>query len=384
MISVAEKPKGENSNEARFEVLRTPEISVCEERGAQLLSCILKAKNPKWGKSAGPFAEEAESYFQKNPLSPEISEFLDEIRALEEGGVDEETLYTIALTYGRPERNEAAFDFLTKQKSYSGDPQELQQKLLRVLGVFERSFSSSSLAEKLTHEVEADIEARQQNSKETGMRIEAQIAFFKPDSTTTEINKISLMPTDPLYRKDAGSSFVFGEELVLKTNIENPDNLDHEFLHSVINPIVGKLFQRLTEKQKESITHFASEKLKRDYGENPDSLLSEELIRTYNDVVKKGEQPKTYENFSQNVRDINEEQFQKLLSQSEILQARCGELKIATVTDFRDKSQEYFRRFEMNQLRDLIFELYQEYQNRIDKETDNFERFILKRFINKI
>ncbi|MDI3496559.1 MAG: hypothetical protein PWQ35_580, partial [Patescibacteria group bacterium] len=35
--------------------------------------------------------------------------------------------------------------------------------------------------------------------------------------------------------------------------------------------------------------------------------------------------------------------------------------------------------FEKNKLRDIIFKLYQEYSNLNDKESVNFESFILKR-----
>ena len=192
------------------------------------------------------------------------------------------------------------------------------------------------------------------------------------------------MPTDQLDRINTGSAFVFGEELVLKTHIDNPDNLEHEFSHSMINPIVEKLSQLLTDEQKEKISQLANKKLKQDYGEEYFSLLCEEFIRTYNDVFKKGEKPQSYEDFVQKISGISDDQFQKFLSQSESLKVRCGELGIVTVEDFKNKSQEYFERFEKNQLRDLIFELYQEYSNRPDKETENFERFVLAKFSVRI
>ena len=379
-----EKPNEPEKKETAFEVLQTPEISVREEREAQLLSFILKAKNPEWGDIDNPLAVETKKFFVENPLSSEVSGFLDEIRALQEGGVDEEVLYTLAFTYGHPERNEGAFEVITKHKSYIENPQELQQKLFHVLEVFSQSFSLSPLSEKLSVEIEKDKEAREEILDETKARIEKLISFFKPDSKTTEIRKISLMPTDPLDRVNTGSAFVFGEELVLKTHIDNPDNLEHEFSHSMINPIVEKLSQQLTDEQKEKISQLANKKLKQDYGEEYFSLLCEEFIRTYNDVFKKGEKPQSHEDFVRKISDISEEQFQKFLAQSESLKARCAELEITTIEDFKNKSQEYFERFEKNQLRDLIFEIYQEYSNRHNKETENFEQFVLTKFSARI
>jgi hypothetical protein len=379
-----EKPNEPEKKESDFEVLKTPEISIREERGAQLLSFILKAKNPEWGDSDTPLSVDVKNYFSETPLSSEVSGFLDEIRALQESGVDEEVLYTLAFTYRRPERNEGAFEVITKHKSYIENPRELQQKLFHVLEVFDQSFSSSPLEEKLSVEIERDKKARGEILDETKARIEKLIVFFKPDSRTTEIKKISLMPTDPLYRKDSGAAFVFGEELVLKTHIDNPDNLEHEFSHSMINPIVEKLTQQLTDEQKEKISQLANKKLKQDYGEGYFSLLCEEFIRTYNDVFKKGEKPQSYEGFVQKIVGISEDLLQKELLQNKNLKARCDELGIVTVEDFKNKSQEYFERFERNQLRDLIFEIYQEYSNCPDEETENFERFVLSKFSARI
>ncbi|HRY36935.1 MAG TPA: hypothetical protein P5230_03620 [Candidatus Magasanikbacteria bacterium] len=362
------------------EVLKTPEILIQEENGAQLLSAILKAKNPEWGNSDSPVSEKAKRYFQENPLSSDISEFLDENRVLQENGVDEEVLYILALTYGHPERNEGAFKVIRKHKSYIENPEQLQQKLFRVLESFEHSFSLSPLFREIAVEIEKDKKAREEISSETRVRIEQLIAFFRPDPKKTEIRKISLMPTDPLYKKDSGAAFIFSQELVLKTHIENLDNLDHEFSHSVINPIVEKLSQLLTDEQKEKVSQLASEKLKQDYGEGYFSLLCEEFIRTYNDVFKKGEKPQSYEDFVRKISGITEEQFQKFLAQSESLKVRCAELEITTIEDFKNKSQEYFEKYEKNQLRDLIFGLYCDYQNRPVKEVDNFEQFVLKNF----
>ena len=75
--------------EADFEVLKIPEIFVREEREAQLLSFILKAKNPEWGNDDTPLSVDVKKYFSENPLSFEVSEFLDEIRALQQKIFDE-------------------------------------------------------------------------------------------------------------------------------------------------------------------------------------------------------------------------------------------------------------------------------------------------------
>lgn len=377
-----EKPKEPEKKEAPFEVMKTPEIVVQEERGAQLFSLLLKAENQEWGETETPLAKETTEYFMDNPLSPDI---LKTIREFHDQGVDEETLYNLALTYQHPERAEGVFEMAVKYKPHVKNPQEVYRKFLAVLESFDQSFSSSPLAEKFTTEIEQDKNERLKRLEETRKRIENLIDFFKPDSKTTNVQKLSFVPTDPLYRVNPGRNFsAFPGEQIIISHIDNVDNQDHEFSHGMINPIIDKLSQQLTEEQKEKISQLASIKLKQDYGEGFYSLLCEEFIRTYNDVLKKGEKPQTYESFVQKISSISEDQFQKELFQSKNFKARCDELGIATFDDFKNKSEEYFGRFEKNQLRDLIFNFYQEYSNRPDKETENFERFVLAKFSVRI
>lgn len=370
------------SQEVAFEVMETPEIVIQEERGVQLLSLLLKAENPNWGETETTLARETSDYFKDNTLG---SEAIDTIRSLYEQEVDEETLYNLALTYKHPERAEKALEMAAKYKPHVKNPQEVRQKLLEILETFDKTFSNSPLAEKFATEIEIDRNERLDRLEETRQRIEVLIDFFKPDSRTTDVQKISFVPTDPLYRKNSGRAFsAFPGEHIIISHIDNVDNQDHEFLHSIINPIVEKLSRQLTDEQKDEVSKLASGKFRQDYGEGHFSLLCEEFIRTYNDALKKGEMPETYEDFVQKVSEITEYQFQKGLSESSNFRQRCESLGIATVDDLRKQSEGYFEKFEKNSLRDLVFEFYQEYERRPNKESENFEQFVLSRFSNKL
>ena|GEM_PF-590901 len=378
-----ENPQNNTEKQERsFEVMKIPEIVVQEERGTQLLSLLLKAENPEWGETETPLAQETTEYFRDNPIDSEI---LKTIKEFYEEGVDEETLYNLALTYQHPERAEKVLEMMAEYKPHVKNPQEVYQKVLTLLENFDKTFSASPLAEKFATEIKRDKNERLQRIEETRKRIGSLIDFFKPDSKTTDVKKLSFVPTDPLYKKNSGRAFsAFPGEQIIISHIDNIDNQDHEFLHGIVNPIVKKISQQLTDEQKEKISQLASEKLKQDYGDGHFSLLCEEFIRTYNDVLKKGEKLQTYEDFARKISGINEDQFQKFLAESRNFNARCSELGIATIEDFKNKSQEYFERFEKNPLRDLIFELYQEYSDRPNKETENFEQFVLKNFPDRI
>jgi hypothetical protein len=376
-----EKQTEPEKKEIDFEVMKTPEIAIQEERGAQLFSLLLKAENPEWGETETPLARETAGYFRDNPINPEIIKTIEDFHAQ---GIDEETLYNLALTYQHPERAEKVLEMATKYKPHVKNPQEVHQKLLALLESFAGTFSASPLAEKFTEEIERDKNERLKRLEETRKRIENLIIFFKPDPKTTNVQKLSFVPTDPLYRKNSGRNFsAFPGEQIIISHIDNTDNQDHEFLHGVINPIVEKLSQQLTDEQKERISQLVSRKLKQDYGDGYFSLLCEEFVRTYNDIFKKGEKPQTYEDFAQKISGLDEEQFQKFLEQSKSLRLRCEQLGINTIEDFENKSQEYFEKFEKSRLRDLIFEIYREYNDRSDRNT-NFEQFVLAKFPARI
>jgi len=367
------------------EVMKLPEIRAQEEKGATLLSVLLKAYNSDWGGHEHELSNEVEKFFEQNPLDEKSTKFLEEIKALEDDGVDEEALYNIALTYGHPEREEELFDFIRKHKDYIDDLQQLKDNLTSMLQQLE-DVLPDQLKKQISKATADDIEKRNQTIQEVQERIRNLIDFFKPSPRTTSIDKVTLLPTDFLYRKESGSAFQFGDEMILRSHIDNPSNLEHEFLHSVINPIVDKLSDQLSEEQKQKISRLGSHRLRVEekYGEGSYSLLCEEFIRTYNDIIQKGEKPITHENFVQKIDDIDEEKFAELLQKNKILKSRCGQLGIKKLQDLKDNSQEYFDKFERNELRNIIFRFYQRYIEKKEKSGMTFEDFVLKEFEKEI
>jgi len=324
--------EGAPTQKESFEIMKTPEIVVQGEKGVQLFSLILKAEDPSKGETETPLAKETSEYFKDNPLDPEILKTIKEIR---EQGVDKESAYNAALTYQHPERIDGLFEMVAKHKPNVKNPQEMQQKILTLLDAFDKSFSSSPLAKKFADEEERDKNKRLGKIEETKEWVEDIIAFFKPDSETTKIQKLSFIPTDPLSKVDSGKAFrIFPGEQIIMSHVDNVENQKHEFLHGIINPIVDKLSLKLTEEEKENISRLARERLKHDYGENYYSLLCEEFIRTYLQTYKQDHLLRT--------RDIEE-----------------------------------------NKLRVLIFEFYKEYESRTDR-NENFEQFVLDKFAGKM
>jgi len=362
----------------KTEIMKFPEICIAKEDGAQLLSVILKIKNKEWGAN-NEIADEIKEYFQKNSLDSNVSSFFDDVKNLEPGEVDEETLYILALTKEHEERDSGAFSVIERYKPNIKEPYQLQQKLFASLELFKKQFSDSPIFKKIDDFIVEDISKREGNIESTKKQINELIDFFKPSPHTTKIDKVSLMPTDPLYKKDSGYAFVFDNELILKNHIDNPDNLDHEFSHSIINPIVEKISKHLSDNQKDRISELANGKLKKDYGSNHFVLLCEELIRTYNDIFKKGEHPQTLDEFKQKISTIDNNELQKVLIDNNDLADRFTQLNIGNINDLIEKAKVYFDKFEKNELREILFSLYQEYSSINDKDGVSFENFILRR-----
>lgn len=146
------------------EIMKTPEIVVQNEKGAQLLSLILKAQKPEWGETETPLAKETAEYFNEHPLDLSI---IDAISELRRQGIDDEALYYLAFTYEHPERKELLLKLMPKYKSNLENPQEVIEKVLSILESIDRSFSKSPLAEKFNAEIETDKDKRLTQIEET-------------------------------------------------------------------------------------------------------------------------------------------------------------------------------------------------------------------------
>jgi hypothetical protein len=368
------------------EVMKLPEINIHEERGLTLLSILLKGYNPDWGECKHKLSQEVKKFFEQNPLDEKASNFLKEIKVLEDNGVDEETLYNISLVYEHPERKSELLDFIHKHKDYINDPQQLKDSLISILQQLEATLPNQ-LKEQISAATANDIEQRNLIMHETKEKLKKIIDFFKPSPQTTANTKITILPTDFLYPKNSGGAFSFGKKTILRSHINNPDNLEHEFLHSIINPIIDKLSKRLSEEQKQKISQLGSyvRRIEEDYGEDFYSLLCEEFIRTYTDILQRNEKPATHDDFIQKINTLTEKKFTEILQVDDIIRNHCEQLKIETLQDLKDNSQEYFDSFKSNKLRDIVFNFYQKYI--LEKERDNkttFEVFVLESFENEL
>ena len=378
-----------NQKETQAEVIKTPEIEIKEEKGPILLSVLLKGHNPEWEaeKSDSKVAEEVDRYFNSNPLNEESREFLEKINALEEEGVDEETLYSMALLYNSPERKEGLLNFMQNNKEGLPKSEKIVETLIQTLTELDKSLPEDikKTVEKRTSE---EIELLKENINETKKQIEYLIDFFRPHPETTTVNRVTITPTDLLYKKDSESYLQFGDEMIIRSHTENQSSIEHEFLHGVINPIVKKLSKGLTEEQKKKVSDMGSHtlRLEQSYGDDFFSvLLSEEFIRTYSELIQRVETPTTSQDFQENINRLDETEFNKLLTEKGSFKKNCKRLDISTLQDLKSKSQQFYNNFIENKLREVVFIFYQKYiHEREQNEEISFEEFVLNNFEKEI
>lgn len=366
------------------EVMKLPEIEIKSEKGLFLLSVLGKGYNPEWGNQDKKcvLVKETEKYFEKNPLNAESIEYLKSIKAFEQDGVDEESLFYLSMMYKHPERDS---ETLARDKLISKDGvEELKNGLFKIFEKLENSLSSNKLAKDFEKATEGDIEKRQEKLPETRKMLQEVINFLRPSPETTKVKKAIFVPTNYLWRQESGRFTEFGDEFVISENVDIQDSNPHEFMHSIINPITEKLRGRLTEEQKQKIVKMSPEMLKgkMDYGEHWYSLFNESLIRTYIDYFSKGENP-GFESFRKKIDQIkDEDDFQEKAENWDTRTKEVTEkLGIRTFVDLKEKLQQYFDMEVKNELAGRVCDFYQKYAEVQKSDPNlNFEDYLQQNY----
>jgi hypothetical protein len=328
-----------------------------------------------WWDNGGEYNMKMESFEPKKeeePQAPEISvrqeRGLELIAGLDDeekqhlmdlSSQDDEILHWFSLTYQHPERTDVIQEQIEKYKSHVPETGQLQDEVHKVLEQRDR-------AEGETPRPDEQIEKWEGLREEVQGRLVKDLSFFRAESS----KRVVLVPADNLIKKDEGRSFDLGDELVIMSHTENLDNLEHEFLHSIINPSVERAMDQLSEDEIAKINSLAGPKLKQDYGEFPMSLLNEELIRTYNDYYKKGVTPRSLEEFKQNLTEMEEEQFAEDSKNNASLRKRLESLGVESLADLQQKADEYYEAYEKDEFRDRSYEFIKKYEASAEEDED--------------
>lgn len=367
------------------EIIKVPEIEIKPEKGFFLLSAMLKGYSPEWGNQDKKceLVSEARRHFEENPLDGETVDYLKSIKALEEGGIDEEGLFYLSAMYEHPERNSEVLE--TGKDISSEKAEDLKKGLFGVFDKLDKKLASTKLAEDYQKIIEEDIKIRQEKLPETREMVQGVIDFFRPSPEICEVEKISFAPTDLLWRQESGRINNFGKECIVSGNAEIQNKNPHEFMHTFINPITEKLRGKLTEEQEKKIIELSPGMLKvrQGYGEHWYSLLNEALIRTYTDHFSKGEGT-DFESYVRRIAEKikNEADWQeKSKNFSSITIEALKNLGINSFAGYKEKENDYFEASVRNKLADRIYPFYEKYAEAIKSDQNlSFEDYLLQNY----
>lgn len=276
---------------------------------------------------------------------------------------DEEVLCWAALSAEDPTRREAFLGRMRRDKPHIADPEGF---FARVAGAY---------AEHPAPDVDHGQEVARWNESlpEVRKRIASIRKFFRPQ---TAPERVTLVPADALVGSTSGRAFDMGRELLIASHSENLDNVAHEYLHAILNPLVERLAASLSPEQRTSLIARAGSTLREEYGNN-ESVLYEEFIRTYNDWFARGEQPLTLEAFSKRLHEYDEQAFRTMVVRNPRIAERFRTLGIASLAELSNRAGEYYDRFERDDLRERLYALYKAYE--ADSGGVGFEQYVSER-----
>lgn len=189
---------------------------------------------------------------------------------------DEETLYWLAMTFDHPEREEDVFARIQQNKEHVKDAKDIQRRLFDILSLHKNENLSQN-----------DEIGSENAEEEYEKRMKKLIDYFKPIDFQSKIQRIIKIDADNIVSKNSGRVITIEKDAFVLSHSENKNGFDHEFLHTIINPVVDKLSEQLTNFEKHKLKEIVHPDLKRDYGDHFESLMCESIIRIYNDFFKR-------------------------------------------------------------------------------------------------
>ncbi|MDE2019538.1 MAG: hypothetical protein KGJ13_04275 [Patescibacteria group bacterium] len=268
---------------------------------------------------------------------------------------DEEALFMLSLLHKHPEREAEIMRQLAEYKPHVENREELKNKVLQALAAAEIQPKSPEETGQTKWGTQTE-EARE--------HIKRLAEYFHTDPATYGIEKVEIVPSDDLLPPQKGSSFHLNGEAIIMSRSGDWHNFDHEFLHGLINPAVEAAIAQLSEAERKRIIELASVNLKDEqgYGEHPESLLQETIIRAYVDFIH-DERPRPDKAYMAGVMAaLTQEQFQKALQENPLTQKQFDQLGIKNLDDLKARWEEYFDRFARNELRERVYDFLKEYE----------------------
>jgi hypothetical protein len=281
---------------------------------------------------------------------------------------DKEAVFMLALILDHPEWKDEILRQMEQYKPHVKNPEKILERIREDYSKLGQKSEAASEAE--------DTIWWADHLPEAEARIQKLIAYFHPQENAV-MSRVVIIPSDRILpSKDTGRSFHVGGTAVIMSHTENLDNLEHEFLHGIINPLTERLAETVPQ---EKIISLASNRYKEDemYGDHALSLLNESLIRTYNDLIKKGKPIRTFEDFEKLFSSLSESRFAEFIEAEPRTKARLETMRIHSLDDFKRNIKEYYDRYMKDELGERVYKLYERFNLEKSVHPDvRFEDFL--------
>lgn len=375
ITSSPEKPGENKEKENQFK----PEFeiaSVEEVRGLNELTLLRRIADSSWGRE-GNIDKEI-----NNLSKDERSEAGDRFNVFMKKS-NEEALEWVAFAKDKSEQvKEKTIEQLVKHKGFKKEEAEkfFGDFIILLDDVNKRH---PELVENLNKKTELDKRLKEGKSEQIKEYLDKAVDFFNPKKETTGMQRIHLLPNNPVIPGVGGFSINMGDDIYIRSNNLkeggiNYVNIVHETLHPVINPITEKI--KLGKQEKERIKDLVSYRLGNDpgYKNNADVLLNESLIRAYG-LQFGGEKQNSLVSFKKEVENMNEKAYKEVVAKAKSM----GMIfKSKTLEEFKGSElKEFYNKYIQDKLGDRIHDFYDNYAVRKKNEPDlHFEDYFLENY----
>lgn len=356
-----------------------PGVSVAYERGPAVFSLMDEVLQQDVEAPAGHAI--AGRVQDSLALKPVTDEFRKELKSVYED-YDSETRLRLSFALGHPERMEEIRRGLLADKPELAGREAGFEWFIHLLQEFAQRYGD--LERDVRQLAEQDIKQRMEALPELTQRLVEAKEFFNPARGSASVEHVVVLPTDPLQSEKSGVNVEIGPTTYISSHRDNIDNQTHEFLHSLVNPMVARL--NLSDQQKRNVTDLTSRRLRveQEYGDDFFPLLCETFIRTYVDRFSKRDPVPMMDSFGERVQSVTEEEFKQGMDDERERQ-RFESIDIHSLEQFKDGGwKTYFERFISDPLGERVYTLYTRYaETKQLAPGTRFEDF-LKRHIGEL
>ncbi len=314
-------------------------------------------------------------FFAKHPVSTELHKKISDIIT----HIDEDTLLNIVLSKDHPARTTHTKEFIRKYKEPIENDTIFFEKVFSTLAEIE-TLLPQELLQEIDHFTQSDVEKRTRQTKELRKNLQGAIDFFRPQQDLCDIKKLYTLTTDPLYSPESGMAFNFGAEHIIHSHIDNIENTVHEFAHIFINPMIDRVTAHFTKEQKQKIIHLSSQRLRYEqgYGEHPESLLCEELIRAYTKYLFKNEPFRHLDEITERINHLTDEDFARIQNTHTTQKNnRLEKIGIHTLDELKEHVDTFYTYYIASPLESHIYALYKKYEKEMQRNPHtHFEKFL--------